>query len=158
MNCRIQSPTAQLKRILQGSNSNIARIDNTTTWNDKGYPANKRQARFLFFVNKSLVKLLDFAPLSTPVPIGVGSTYGTGLILPNGVSDIVNYLQSQNIQLVHGATIKLYISAKNALGQIDSQSNAIEFVYTDSNQVCAGFISYTALPFVAFDGRCLMPY
>lgn len=156
MNCRIQSPTAQLKRILNGSD--IASITNVTSWNDKGYPVNKRIARYLFFVNNQLVKLLDFAPLSTPIAIGLGSTFGNGLILTNGVSDIVQYLQNQGVTMVHGATIKLYISAKNAAGVTDWQSNTIEFVYSNTSQVCTGFTSYVALPFVGFDGRCLMPY
>lgn len=113
------------------SGADLIAIQNATDWRDvceQGLTGIvERQLFWQFSVNDVIYHEIGFGTLTTPFPIGTGSTYEQ-LLLTNQ-NDIVTYLQTQGVTIVANDVVGVRILAINCNGLAGKDaSNLIQFV------------------------------
>ncbi len=127
-------------------------------WNNEDCTELERRVVWYFIVNGALAHSTGWLELDDSLPVTLAQSAGEDIDLPNGVTDITDYLEAQNAILTNGDEIRIYAQIASCLGQ-SAWSNPVTYNVVDPNATCQyPLLTYTHEPLLTYDGLCLLPY
>ena len=98
-------------------------------WLDNHCKDDCRSVEWTFFINGNPVLTLPFGALDSPINIGVGSNYSE-LILPNGLEDLVDFLEYNGNDIEFNDLIKIEVHAINCRNIQSVKPAIFELIYS----------------------------
>lgn len=137
------------------SKGDLVAIDNTTSWRDgRNATSAKRQTQWVIVKNGVIV--FDFTMKSNTAVNAISpQSNGDGLVLTSA-QNIFDFMDAHNIVVGRLDIVQVYIKVINAKKVKSSWSNPITLPQTGT--CTRSFKSFSLKNYVAFNGKCLVPY
>jgi hypothetical protein len=127
-------------------------------WNDVGKDVADRHARWIFVVNGSVAHQTDFLPLTANLLVTPNQKVGQDIDLPNGVSDITAFLETNGYTLYNGDEVSIYAQIATR-DETSYWSNPVTYRVIDENAQCQmPLLTFAGQPLLTYEGLCLLPY